>query len=202
MNVHGKATKEKKGLSFFILISLLVLLLTLITMPCAHAEEGDMEGGKARIAILPFENMTEIFLPIDEVMGPVYKHLQAGFLLSTPEEVDEAMLRLRLRHTGYLTTEEAVEIGQILRVDAVILGMICAYQESPNLRIGLIVQMIGTGGGAPLLWMKSMVGAGDQREALFGLNRISEVDSLVEFTLKDMTQGMPLDLISGRQGDT
>lgn len=189
--MHSITAKEGSGAYFFLFTGVLALLLALVAVHYAHAGEGDAEAGKGRIAILPFENMTDTFLPVDEVMGPVYKQLQGIFSLSAPDEVDEAMLRLRLRHTGYITTEEAVHIGEMLHVDAIILGMICSYQETPSPRIGLIVQMIGTGEGAPLLWMKSMAGAGDQREALFGLNRVSTVDSLMEFTLKDMTGGMP-----------
>ena len=175
---------------YTILIPLCLVYLSLVLPVIALAEEGKKN---ARVAILPFENISGHFLFIDDVMKPLYQNLDDIFTLSSYEEVDDVILRLRLRHTGYLSSQEALEISRRLGVDAVILGMICVYQEHPEPRIGLIMKMIGTGEGAPILWMKSNMISGNQTQTWFGRNRIHKIDALFNKAVKDMVKDIPID---------
>ena len=147
----------------------------------------------ARVAILPFENMSGRYLVIDDVMKPIYQNLDKIFVLSTYEEVDEVILKHRLRHTGFVNSQEASEIGAKLQVEAIILGMICVYEEIPEPRIGLIIKMIGTGEGTPILWMKSYFARGGLTHSWFGLNRILNIDDLMNKAIRDIRKEMPID---------
>ena len=88
---------------------------------------------------------------------------------------------------------EEGELGERLEVEAVILGMICAYQEAPDPKIGMIVKMIGTEDDTPILWMKSAMTSGSQRESWFGKDRILKTEYLVEEVIKDLIKDIPID---------
>jgi len=188
-NNESKDIKRyKKG---YIILTCLCLFSLLRVLPgIVSAEE---VKHRARIAVLPFENISGQYVSIDDVMKPIYQKLDEIFILSSYEAVDEVILQLRLRHTGFLSSQEALDICHSLGVDAVILGMICVYQEIPEPRIGLIMKMIGTGEGAPILWMKSNIMSGDQTQTWFGRNRIRKIDDLFNKVVKDMVKDIPID---------
>ena len=150
---------------------------------------------KPRVAILPFENLSGHFLAIDDLMSPVYEGMKTRFSLSNYNEVDEIILRMRLRHTGFLTSQEATEIGRRLEVDGIILGMICVYQGPPEPQIALIIKMIGTREGAPLLWMKHVMISGTMNESWFGRDRITESDALIDKTVRSLATQIPVGLV-------
>lgn len=150
---------------------------------------------KPSVAILPFENMSERFLSLDELMQPFYQNLSNIYSIPSFEDVDKIILRLRVRHTGFLTSQDTKEIGRRLGVDAIILGMICEYEDFPNPRMGLIIKMISTGEGTPIIWMKSAFASGSIIKEWFGKKYISKTGSLIEGIVKDMAKDMPINLL-------
>ena len=188
-NNESKDIKRyKKG---YIILTCLCLFSLLRVLPgIVSAEE---VKHRARIAVLPFENISGQYVSIDDVMKPIYQKLDEIFILSSYEAVDEVILQLRLRHTGFLSSQEALDICHSLGVDAVILGMICVYQEIPEPRIGLIMKMVGTGEDVPILWMKSNIISGNQTQTWFGRNRITKMNNLFDQVVKDMLKDIPID---------
>lgn len=155
---------------------------------------GELEYG-ARVAVLPFDNMSGHFIDIDNVMKPLYQNFKKIFSLSYTDKVDEVIWQLRLRNTGYLSSRDALEIGQRLGVEAVILGMICLYRETPEPRLGLIIKVIGTGENTPILWSQCINKRGNQAKSLFGINRINKIDSLFETVAIELVREIYVDLI-------
>ena len=149
----------------------------------------------AKVAILPFENMSGRFFNIDDFMRPFYRNLIKIFDLSSMDGVDEVILELRLRHTGFLSSQEVLEIGQRLGVKAVILVMICLYEETPELRIGLLTKVIGTDKETPILWVESINESGNLTESWFGRNHISNADSLINKVAEDLIKKMSINLM-------
>jgi hypothetical protein len=149
----------------------------------------------ARVAIFPFENMSGLFLDIDDVMKPFYQNFKKIFSLSYTDKVDEVIWQLRLRHTGFLSSREAFEIGQRLGVNAVVLGMICLYRETPEPGVGLIIKVIGTGEDTPILWSKGIIKSGDQTKSFFGINRINKTGSLFEMVSNELVEEIYIDLV-------
>lgn len=173
----------------FILYGILVSVFML-----THGIAEGQTAHKAKVALLPFENLSNNFLPIDDTMEVFYREMGKMYDLSHSEKVDEVIFGLRLRHTGYLTSMEAHEIGQRLGVEAVILGMICMYQEVPQPSIGIIMKMIGTGKGTPILWMRSHVAYGNQSEKWFGTERVTQISGLLQGIIEDVMKELPPDL--------
>ncbi|MGA1795629.1 MAG: hypothetical protein ACMUIL_07200 [bacterium] len=175
----------------------LVGLLTLLPLSIlAEAPES-----RPRVAILPFENLSGRFLAIDALMSPVYDSMKNLFSLPNYDEVDEIVLRMRLRHTGFLTSREASEIGKKLEADAIILGMICVYQGPPDPQIALIMKMIGTGEGTPLLWMNHVMVSGTMRDGWFGRDRITESAALIDKSLRSLVTQIPVGLVHAGGGN-
>ncbi len=193
---NSNVYKIKILLICLVLISLLQIFpFTVLAEEVAFKEKaGKLEHG-ARVAILPFENMSGLFLDIDDVMKPFYQNLKKIFSLSYMDKVDEVIWKLRLRHTGFLSSQEAFEIGQRLGVEAVILGMICSYQEAPEPSLGLIMKVIGTREDTPILWSKGISKSGSQTKSFFGLNRINKTDTLINIVAKDLAEEIYIDLM-------
>ena len=187
-NNKFRNTRSYNGFSILACLCLLFLLQVLPRI--VLAEEAKQ---KARVAILPFENISGQYVFIDDAMKPIYEHLDKTFMLSSYEAVDEVILQLRLRHTGFLSSQDALDISNSLGVDAIILGMICVYQEFPEPRVGLIMKMIGTGAGVPILWMNSSIISGNQTQTWFGRKRITKINSLFDQVVKDMLKDIPID---------
>ncbi|MGA1844608.1 MAG: hypothetical protein ACMUIS_08610 [bacterium] len=169
----------------------LIGLLTVLPLSI----QAENPESRPRVAILPFENLSGRFLAIDDLMNPVYEGMKTLFTLPNYDEVDEIILRMRLRHTGFLTSREASEIGRRLEVDAIILGMICVYQGSPEPQIALIMKMIGTGEGTPLLWMKHVMVSGTMNESWFGRDRITESAALIDKSVRSLVTEIPVSLV-------
>ena len=128
-------------------------------------------------------------------MKPFYQNFKKIFSLSYTDKVDEVIWQLRLRNTGYLSSRDALEIGQRLGVEAVILGMICLYRETPEPGLGLIIKVIGTGENTPILWSQSINKSGNQTKSLFGISRMNKIDSLFETVAGELVREIYVDLI-------
>ncbi len=148
---------------------------------------------KIKIAIIPFENISENFCDIDSFMEIVYHKLKDNNMIEFPsqEETDKVLIDLRLRHTGYLTTNSALEIGKRLGVQGILLGFIVLYNESPEPQVGVILKLISTGKDAPLVWMKTESASGSDRETWFGLKRIRDfnrfLNQFIAESVKDIS---------------
>jgi hypothetical protein len=191
-----KVCKASIPLICLVLIGLLQIFPFTVSAEEAMLKKkaGRLEHG-ARVAILPFENMSGIFLNIDDVMKPFYQNFKKIFSLSYMDKVDEVIWQLRLRHTGFLSSQDAFEIGQRLGVKAVILGMICLYQETPEPSVGLIIKVIGTGEDTPLLWSQGINKSGSQTRSWFGINRINKTDFMIDIVARELVEEMYIDLM-------
>lgn len=194
---HGdpKVYKVRTPLICLVLIVLLRIFPFAVSAEEVHKENIEILEHGARVAILPFENMSGLFLNIDDVMKPFYQNLKKIFSLSNMDKVDEVIWKLRLRHTGFLSSKDAFDIGQRLGVKAVILGMICLYQEIPEPGVGLIIKVIGTGEDTPILWSKGIIKSGDQTKSWFGINRINKTDLLFGLVANELVEEIYIDLV-------
>lgn len=188
-------------LVYLVLIALLQILPFIMSAEDAVINEkaGKLHHG-ARVAILPFENMSGQFFDIDKVMKPFYQNLGKIFSYSQIVNVDEIIWQLRLRHTGFLSSQEALEIGQRLGVEAIILGMVCLYQDTPEPCIGLIMKVIGTGEDTPILWSKSINKSASLTRSWFGINIINNADSLIDKVARELVKEISINLIQKDDG--
>lgn len=170
----------------------LSILFVLLVSKDAPAEK------RIRIAVLPFDNLSNEFCLIDDIMDRVYRVLQERVDMPTKQEIDDIMMALRLRHTGFLNTQESLKIGEQLNVQGILTGFITLFKEGSSTeggepQIGIIIKLISTKENAPLVWMESRLATGSNMETWFGLNRIIDSGQLIDNFINHLFRDIPFD---------
>jgi len=189
--------KEGFFIQIFTILSIILTILFLYTFSHKiYAEK------KIKIAILPFENMSSMYCNVDFLMDIALQTLQEydEIEFCPREETDKVINELRLRHTGYLTTDESMQIGEKLGVHGILFGILALYQEEPEPRIGVILKLVSTREPAPIVWMDTGLGFGNDGESLFGLNRIREIDRLARRFFRELFQKIPFNRLEDSSG--
>lgn len=133
--------------------------------PAFHDKNMDFESVKT-VAVLPFWNLTTNQQAADRVRDVFANALlatQAVYVLPAGE-VGRAVTRLGLASTSAPTVEEVTKLGAMLKVDAVITGVVREYGEvrastaAANV-LSVSVQMVETGTGK-VVWSGSATRGG------------------------------------------
>lgn len=86
-------------------------------------------GSSRRIAVLFFDNFTDDYPLVYEVEQRLCEQLGEYYRVIEPREADWALARVGLRPTELPTAEQARRLGDLLGVDALILGEVSGYFE-------------------------------------------------------------------------
>lgn len=160
-------------------------------------------GSIQTVAVLPFSNLARDPVVAERVRDVfVNKLLASGAVYVLPVgEVARGVAKLELQNPASPTSEEIVKLGALLKVDAVITGVVREYGEvrsgtTTSNVISLSIQMIETGTGR-VIWSGSstkggisfwdrLVGGGGQP-----LNRVTEqaIDALFDKLLGPPPKG-------------
>jgi hypothetical protein len=156
----------------------------------------DTEAPK-RVALLPFENGTErrgAALIVDDLM--VAGLFRAGrFELADPGEVAHALQTLAIAPYGAIDLESLRRIGDILGVDAVILGRVEDYNEglrpgtSTSPSIAVDARMLETKTGK-ILWMGYQQGRGEEYQIVLEFGKIKSMVPLAMRVIADLVESI------------
>ncbi|MFY9494129.1 MAG: hypothetical protein GX101_09650 [Firmicutes bacterium] len=89
-------------------------------------------GSSRRIAVLFFDNLTDDYALVYEVEQQLVEQLGVFYQVTDPREADWALARVGLRPTEAPSAEQARRLGELLGVDAVIMGEVSGYFEPIN----------------------------------------------------------------------
>lgn len=84
-------------------------------------------GGNNTIAVLFFENVTDDYAISHEIEQEIVSTLSGYYRVLQPSEVEWAIVRLGLLHGQSPDRNEAVRLGQMLGVDAIVVGEVSGY---------------------------------------------------------------------------
>jgi hypothetical protein len=170
-----------------ILVCASVILLTACATRSDTYIDPNMDFGAIKtVAVMPFTSLTRDLVIAERVRDVfINKLLSTGAVYVLPTgEVARGVARAEIQNPGALSGEEAIKLGGIIKVQAVITGVVREYGEvrsgatSANI-ISLSLQMIETQ-TAKIVWTASSTKGGISLwDRLFGgggqpMNRISE----------------------------
>ena len=158
------------------LMAALLLLLAAACTPAGVYHDPNMDfGGIQSVAVLPFANLTTDKNASDRVRDALETSLMStGAIYVVPAgEVARGISRARMMDPTAPSTDEAKQLGSILKVQAVMVGTIREYGEvrsgsaTANV-ISLSVRMIETQTGREIWSAASTKGGIGMTERLFG----------------------------------
>ncbi len=112
-------------------LTLLTVIMVLLS-GCANYERTVVApkedlGGASSIAVLFFDNYTDDYGIAYEMEEQISRKLSEHYQVVEPVEAEWALVRLGLRRGVMPTPDQAVRLGKLLRVDALLVGELSAY---------------------------------------------------------------------------
>ncbi len=155
--------------------------------------------GEIRVAVLPFDNLTDAEGAARHVHDIfTVELLKTGkFSVVDPGEVEGVLTSERIRFISELSSEQTRKIASDLNVSALIEGTVLEYgirqvqgynvTEVPF--ISLLVKMVDAGSGK-ILWASSYSRNGNDTEKVFGIGRITSLDRLTEVMAREVVKSL------------
>ena len=159
------------------------LALAILTPACAEKRSAEVTYRDPRmdfslvqkVAVLPFENLTTANTAAERVRDVFMTMMQAtgSSYIIPPGEVARGVDRASVARPTTPTTEDVVNLGKVIGVDAVITGVVREYGEvrmgsSSAGVVSVSLQMMETGTGK-VVWSASATRGGvDAADRLFG----------------------------------
>jgi polysaccharide biosynthesis protein PelC len=135
--------------------------------PGVRYQDANMDFGAVKtVAVMPFQNLARETTAAERVRDVFANMLLAtGAMYVVPQgEVQRAISKGQIQAPTALSTEDAIKLGQMLKVDALITGVVREYGEirtgntSANV-VALSVQMVETATGK-VVWSASSTKGG------------------------------------------
>src|SRR4030042_2176413 len=133
---------------------------------------------KIKIAIFPFENLTDNNDALTEIMPVLKSQLEGKGIEIVDEDIlNKFLLKERVRSTGYISKELAQKIGKELNVTGIFLGSIDSLRPGKNPRVGLSARLINSSDGS-IIWANHASATGDDFTTILGLGTVKTIDKL------------------------
>ena len=166
-------SRNPMNLLIFALICLLAFCSSLF------AAEAAIPSPKTRIALLPFENLTDDKTAFVQIMPVVKNRLETrGFELVDEDSLNKFLLKERVRSTGYIAGDLAQKMERELNVKAVMVGSITSYYPIKNPQVGILARLIDSSSGE-ILWANQASATGEDFTKMLGLGTIRSMEDLV-----------------------
>lgn len=146
--------------------------------------------GITKIAVLPFDNLSDEHLPLNftQIFHNYLK--QERFEVIPQDVVEQFFIRRRIRRISLINGTIAQELRRTLEADVFIIGSINALAGGGNPQIDMSVQMVDTIDSSTI-WMNSVSFSGDDFGTFFGIGKIRSLERLVEIAIKDLVRDVP-----------
>jgi hypothetical protein len=110
----------------------LLVLVALLLVGCSSYERVQIPpkvsvGGSNTVAVLFLDNFTDDYAIPHELEQQIIRNLSAYYRVISPEEAEWALVRLGLLRGQSPNRDEAIRLGQMLGVDALVMGEVSAY---------------------------------------------------------------------------
>ena len=167
-------------------IALAVLTVGCASSMTAQRRVADPLPANARVAVLPFENLSGRE-NAGEIITGTFQTLLSGvdrIGVAEPGDVYDGLRRFRIRSGARITRGEVDSLAAVLRLDFVLVGSVIEYNERDDRFLGVVPTVsyncrlidCRTGG---TVWVAASNGRGDKGEIAFGIGAIRSADNLV-----------------------
>lgn len=141
--------------------------------------QGGERASRERIAVFPFENLTEEPDALEKVMPVLRARLEGeGFELVDEKDIEAFFLRERVRVTGSISKEVAQKLAKELNAQAVMLGAVSSFSVKENPQAGLVARLVDPASGR-VVWANSASVTGEDFTKILGLGTVRKVEDLV-----------------------
>jgi len=162
----------------FLLLALCSTLLALGSSLFANAEAA-LPSDKIKIALFPFENLTDDNNALKEIMSVLKSQLEKkGLEIVDDDSLNKFLLKERIRSTGYISRDIAQKMGKELNVKAIFIGSITSYYPLKNPQVGMLARLIDSTSGV-ILWANQASATGEDYTKILGLGTVKTMDSLI-----------------------
>jgi hypothetical protein len=146
--------------------------------------------GITKIAVLPFDNLSDEYLPLNftQIFHNCLK--QERFEVISQDVVERFFIRRRIRRISLINETIAQELRRTLGADVFIIGSVNALTGGNIPQIDMSVQMVDTI-DASTIWMNSVSFSGDDFETLLGIGKIRSLEKLVEIAFENLVSNVP-----------
>jgi len=163
-----------------------------------YAGPGLRKGERAKMAILPFENLSKAPGAGKTLEGMVLvEFLKRGPVsVVDPGQVSEALSKERVRIATSMSKEALVAVANDLGVDLVLVGTLHEYDMQTGTGAGgsgqipvlaLTLRVLDAHAGE-IVWAANAARRGTDRETVFGIGRVHSLNNLAEETAAEMAK--------------
>ena len=153
-------------------------------------------GPRARIALLPPENLTAGTLPVRRILGTLEVAVaRAGLEVVSGDAIQEFLARHRIRYTGGVDGAMARAAQEELGVDALLVSSVELYAPTPP-RFGVALRLVSAGEEPRILWTSGFARAGDDSPGLLRLGVVEDLGRLERDALDGLARSLA-DFLAG-----
>jgi TolB-like protein len=146
--------------------------------PTEIIQTGPMADHERRIAILPFDNLTESPDAVFHIMPLIKNSLEGRGYEVVDDNITSALLcREGIRTTTYLSKRKAWLTGNTLSTNSILAGAVFSYSTGENPKTGISARLIDAATGH-IIWADYASVTGDDFTGLLGLGTIKTIDKL------------------------
>lgn len=156
-----------------------------------------------RVAVFPLENLSGVPEAGSRVTAIMVSELYNSNLVDVVEqgEVQQFILRSRIRVAGQLDLDTIREASRQLNADAIMFGSVNEYSElitdlGPLPAVSITVRIVDASSGE-IVWAVTHSLQGDFKESLFGIGRVNSPVALSEFVVEDVLEALGVAMYPG-----
>lgn len=153
-------------------------------------------GEEILIAFLPLENLSGTKAPLKEI-GRSYRAslTRKGFRLLDSELLEKFRKKHRMRYTGGVSSIISEALLQEMKVDAILITSLEAYQNSGPPQISLISRLVTSGIQPEIIWMNSVGLSGDESPGFLDLTLIRAPQPLLEKAVDKLSASLAANFV-------
>ncbi len=199
MMVDFKRSVRKRFLAVFFLLSLLTACGSreYLVRPAPQLAQFN------RVAVFPFENLSSDPEAGDRVTNMVVSELHNVNVLNVvePGEVQQFIIRSRIRFASQLDLDLIREASRQLNADGIMFGCVNEYDVIPTdlgplPAVSLTVRLVNASNG-DIVWASTYSLQGDYKETFFGIGRVNSPSTLAEAVVGDVVEGLKVAMYPG-----
>jgi TolB-like protein len=139
-----------------------------------------------RVALLPFDNLSDNKNALRQVMPALVRHLEKrGIEVVDEDKLNEYLCEERVRATGYVSKELAQKIRTKFKVKAILAGSIISYYTEEYPRFGILARLIDSS-DASILWADYASATGEDYTTVLGLGKLRTIFSLIPRVMDEL----------------
>ena len=156
-----------------------VLSQTFTADQSSDGKDAAAGANEKRIALLPFENLTDEKDILQEINPAIKYQLEGkGFEVIYSDDLQGFLCEKRVRSNGHVSRDLAAAIRDEFDVRAILTGSVLSFSSDENPQFGILLRLIEASSGT-ILWADYASATGDDFMTILGLGKIKSVYSLI-----------------------